>query len=123
MKLLKTNLLFILIFALTFPVLAARVEHRDGKVFITDQTGYKWDVSQAKSLGFIPEKFQYGIGMNAFTTLDDTHLKSSPATISDRSRVIGIEHDRQSHAYSVPRLRHHEIANTTIGDLPIAAGY
>ncbi len=47
------------------------------KTYIVDQTGEKWDVSQAESIGFDPQLFQYGIGKNAFTTLDDSHLKDN----------------------------------------------
>ena len=31
---------------------AARVIHKDDRVYIQDQTGVEWDVTQAKSLGF-----------------------------------------------------------------------
>ncbi|NIO16686.1 MAG: hypothetical protein GTN70_06770, partial [Deltaproteobacteria bacterium] len=43
---------------------------REGeKSYIVDMTGEKWDVTQAVTLGFEPEGFQYGIGKNAFTPL------------------------------------------------------
>ena len=99
------------------------VERKSNQVFIVDQTGKKWDVSQAESLGFNPQRFQYGIGKNAFTTLNDSHVKADSESLKDHSRVIGIKNETASHAYSVGRLRYHEIANTHIGDKPIAAGY
>jgi len=37
------------------------------KIYIVDQTGERWDVTQAKSIGFDPQRFQYGIGREAFT--------------------------------------------------------
>ncbi len=95
----------------------------NGKVFITDQLGVKWDVSQAMSLGFKPERFQYGIGKNAFTTLDDSHITNQPVRPNINQRVIGIESENEAHAYSVGKLRYHEIANTHINGDPIAAGY
>ncbi len=93
------------------------------KAFITDQLGVQWDVTQAKSLGFEPEKFQYGIGKNAFTTLDDSHVNRRPSSPIINQRVIGIERENEAHAYSVGKLRYHEIANTHIDGDPIAAGY
>ncbi len=93
------------------------------QVFITDQLGVKWDVTQAKSLGFKPERFQYGIGKNAFTTLDDSHVNNRSVRPNINQRVIGIESENEAHAYSVGKLRYHEIANTHINGDPIAAGY
>lgn len=93
------------------------------KVYITDQTGKRWDVTQAASLGFRPGKFQYGIGMNAFTTLDDSHLSDAQDQLSGNHRVIGVNADNEAQAYSVNRLRYHEIANTHIAGSAIAAGY
>ncbi len=97
---------------------------REGdKTYIVDQTGERWDVTQAKSIGFKPERFQYGIGRNAFMPLDDSYL-SDDADISDRNtRIIGVEDGSQAQAYSVRKLMRHEIANSKIGSKPIAVGY
>ena len=91
-------------------------------VFIQDRTGVKWDVSQAKALGFKPEDFQYGIGKYAFETLDDSHLREA-APSERNSRIIGIAEGDQAQAYAVLELRHHEIANTHLGEQPSAVGY
>jgi hypothetical protein len=101
----------------------ARVNQTGDKVFITDRTGVSWEVTQARTLGFTPEGFQYGIGKFAFTPLDDTRVSSSPDRIRENSRVIGFRHKGEAHAYSVDRLRYHELANTKIGDAHITAGY
>lgn len=92
------------------------------KMYIVDKTGEKWDVTQAKSIGFDPHRFQYGIGKNAFTTLNDSHLKDKASSSRDY-RVIGITNSSESQAYSVSKLRSHEVANTTLGSRPIAVGY
>jgi hypothetical protein len=92
------------------------------KTYIVDQTGEKWDVTQAESIGFDPHRFQYGIGKNAFTTLDDSHLKDNASSLRNR-RVIGVANESESQAYSVAKLRSHEIANTNLGSQPIAVGY
>jgi hypothetical protein len=92
------------------------------KIYIVDQTGEKWDVTQANSIGFNPQRFQYGIGKNAFKTLDDSYLKDK-ASIFGNHRVIGVAEGSESQAYSVAKLRYHEIANTNLGSKPIAVGY
>ena len=92
------------------------------KMYIVDKTGEKWDVTQAKSIGFDPHRFQYGIGKNAFTTLNDSHLKDKASSSRDY-RVIGIANSSESQAYSFSKLRSHEVANTTLGSRPIAVGY
>jgi len=123
MKIIQKRLMVILIILVSGFIVLGFVERKADHVFIVDQTGKKWDVTQAESLGFKPHGFQYGIGKNAFTTLDDSHVKAEPGTLKDRSRIIGIKNEAESHAYSVGKLRHHEIANTHIGEKPIAAGY
>ena len=99
------------------------VIREEGKSYIVDRTGARWDVTQAESIGFKPEGFQYGLGKDAFTPLDDREMDSDPDAVSPYLRVIGITAGEESRAYSVPRLRWHEVANSQIGDTPIAAAY
>ena len=101
----------------------SNVRHEEGKIYIIDRTGYKWDVTQAATLGFKPEKFQYGIGKYTFTPLDDSLLTDSSPDLPKKMRVIGIGEDKDSKAYSVSRLSRHEISNSTLGDKPVAVGY
>lgn len=102
---------------------AAWVESKDGRVYIVDRTGEYWDVTETQQLGFIPQRFQYGIGKDAFTPLADEDLGEQPLLGFGTSRVIGVELEGDAHAYSVRKLSRHEIANTTISGKPIAAGY
>jgi len=97
---------------------------REGKkVYLVDQTGERWDVTQAESVGFRPEGFQYGIGRHAFTTLNDANLSDDTFSVPSDLRVIGIEEGGEAQAYSVHKLTRHEIANTTLGSSPIVVGY
>ncbi len=118
--------IFIVIMA-TIPILSAlafsRVIEENGKSYIVDRHGERWDVTQAKSIGFDPERFRHGIGRNAFTPLDDSHLKDKSPKLSKNTRVIGISDGKEARAYSVPRLYRHEVANSSIGDQAIAAAY
>ena len=118
--------IFIVIIAL-IPILSgftfSRAIEENGKSYIVDLHGERWDVTQARSLGFMPERFQHGIGRNAFTPLDDSAMKDKSPSASKSLRVIGISDGKQANAYSVPRLWHHEVANSSLGDKKIAAAY
>ncbi len=101
----------------------SNVKQEDGKTYIYDRTGDKWDVTQAVTLGFEPEKFQYGLGKNAFIPLDDSGLTDGDPNIVSGMRVIGIEEGVDSRAYSVRRLSRHEISNSMLGEKPVSVGY
>jgi len=97
---------------------------RDGDhIYIVDRTGEKWDITQAVSLGFDPRGFQYGIGRNAIRPLDESSLEDTAPMDDTQARVIGVENGADAHAYAVRKLTRHEIANTRIGEVPIAAAY
>ena len=97
---------------------------REGEIiYIVDRTGERWDVTQAATLGFNPYGFQYGIGRDAIRPLDDSRLADGTAQINANTRVIGVENGPDAHAYVVRTLTRHEIANTDLGDTPIAAAY
>jgi hypothetical protein len=124
----KKILFFIIISVLTGCVEVnesafSNIEREGGKTYIVDRTGHKWDVTQAESIGFKPERFQFGLGKSAFTPLDDTYLTDDGSGISEKLRVIGVEDGARSQAYSVSRLSSHEISNSTLGDKPVAVGY
>ena len=93
------------------------------KTYIVDRYGERWDVTQAKSIGFKPERFQYGIGRNAFTPLDDSQLTDDTKWVYGGLRVIGVMDGAEAKAYSVPKLRHHEIANSLLGTQHVAVAY
>jgi len=123
----KTFSFFILFLCLAYFITSgtafSSVLREADKVYIVDQTGERWDVTQAKSIGFDPHRFQYGIGREAFTPLDESYLSDDTFFVSSGLRVIGVTVGTEAHAYSVPKLRRHEIANTTIDSKPIAVGY
>ena len=94
-----------------------------GNTYIVDRRGERWDVTQAVSIGFKPHRFQHGIGRNAFTPLDDSKFSRDSAGIRLNERVIGIAAGEHANAYAVSKLWRHEVANSFIGDKPIAAAY
>jgi len=93
------------------------------KVYIVDRTGRQWDITQAVASGMRPGGFQYGIGVNAFTPLDDNSLSDDSSGLPSSSRVIGIASGSEARAYSVGKLRRHEVANSRISGKPVAVGY
>jgi len=101
----------------------SKVIHDGDSTFIVDRHGERWDVTQARSIGFMPERFQHGIGRHAFTPLDDSSLKEESLKASRSLRVIGISDGKAANAYSIPKLWRHEVANSSIGDKQIAAAY
>ena len=123
-RIISTVVVGVGVFIVSHVTACATVIREDQSVYIIDRTGEKWDITQAVSLGFRPEGFQFGIGRHAIKPLDDRHIQvvASTATPKD-ARVIGINQGSQAHAYSVSRLVRHEIANTTIDAKPIAAAY
>jgi hypothetical protein len=120
--------IFILVLALSATIASlggafSKVIYDGDSTYIVDRHGERWDVTQARSIGFMPERFQHGIGRNAFTPLDDSYLKDKSRKASKSLRVIGISDGKQANAYSVEKLRRHEVANSSIGDKQIAAAY
>ncbi len=99
------------------------VVQKGNETYIVDETGERWNVTQAKSIGFMPERFQYGLGRDAFIPLDDSHLSNATFFVSDDLRVIGVSDGSDAKAYSIPILARHEIANSMIGSRPVAVGY
>jgi len=93
------------------------------KTFLVDRNNEKWDISQAVKNGYDPKKFQYGIGRNAFIPLDDRSLSSNQDKAHAASRVIGVKDKEGGKAFSVDRLRNHEIANSYQNSDPVAVAY
>ena len=111
------------IFFLACTVSFSEVIRKNGKTFIRDRKGEKWEITQAVSIGFRPHHFEYGLGRNAFSPLDDSHLRNATKRIPQRLRILGIQGENESKAFSLKKLSRHEIANSYIDDTPIAAAY
>ncbi len=94
-----------------------------GKTYIVDRTGERWDVTQAVSMGFDPEGFEFGLGKDAFTPLDDSFLTDDTSRVAKNMRVIGVTDGSQAQAYTISRLLEHEVANTNLGSEPVAVSY
>jgi hypothetical protein len=94
-----------------------------GEASITDRTGETWDLSQAVTEGFDPEKFRHGLGRDAFTPLDGSRVSKQTEDVPEGLRVIGLEIEGDAVAASVPLLTRHEAANITVGGRPVTVAY
>ena len=119
------NLTLIVIFFLFLfltQAFAFTIERGD-RTYIVDQHNEEWDITEAMTLGFKPRNFQYGIGRNAFQTLDDSSITDDYFFVSSRERIIGFEDSTGGKAFSVRKLKGHEIANTWKDKEPVTVGY
>ena len=112
-----------LILGITLSQAFSQVIEKNGKTYIVDRLGERWDITQAVSIGFKPHRFQHGIGRHAFTPLDDSHFSADNNGVRRNERVIGIAQGEHANAYAVSKLWRHEVANSHIGEKPIAAAY
>ena len=101
----------------------ADVIEDNGHTYLIDQTGERWDITQARSIGFEPRDFEFGIGRHAFRPLNESDWSTGVGNNAPNFRVIGVADGDEAHAYSVPKLSHHEIANTMLASNPIITGY
>jgi len=92
-------------------------------IYIVDRTGERWDVTQAVSLGFDPDGFEFGLGKDAFSPLDDSLLTEDTSDVSNNMRVIGVTDGSSAQAYAIERLWRHEVSNSNIGNDPVAVSY
>jgi len=77
------------------------VQREGDRTYIVDRTGERWDITEAKSIGFHPELFQHGIGRNAFYPLDDSDLTRETRWVYSGLRVIGVSEGSEAKAYSI----------------------
>lgn len=123
MRIFQTLLGVCLMLGYLAPHAAATMLKEGGQTYLVDRTGERWDITQAVSIGFEPNHFEFGIGRHAFNPLDDTHWQSGLRQNGSGMRVVGVAGNADAHAYSVNKLRYHETANTFLGSEAIVAGY
>ena len=112
-----------LMLAFLAPHAPAAVLKEGGPTYLVDRTGERWDITQAVSIGFDPDHFEFGIGRHAFNPLGDADWEPGLKQNGSGMRVIGVAGNGDAHAYSVNKLRYHETANTFLGSDAIVAGY
>ena len=106
----------------------AEVLEEDGKIFIIDDTGKKWDVTHAKEkYGMKPEEFQFGIGPFAIKPFIEPQMLTEkdqgyPA-LRDDFEVIGFTYNGESRAYPLDIMMEREVSNEIFGEAHLAVTY
>ena len=100
----------------------------DGKIFITDRKGVKWDITHAvNKYGFEPAKFQFGLGENAIRPIlnpqflspgDQNYPNSNSQTI-----IIGFKLNNDVRAYPLSVLDLFEVADDRFDSTFVAVAY
>ncbi len=112
----------------TPPVSTGQGSTGEEKIFITDITGKKWDITHAvKRYGFDPQRFQFGLGPNAIRPILNPRFllpgdQGYPADDNEQL-VIGFELNGDRRAYPIESLFWFEVADDMFGDTPVAVGY
>ncbi len=102
--------------------------NNEERIFITDKTGKRWDVTHAwKKYGLDPAQFQFGSGPFAIPPiLNPQFVDSEDPGYPDPGGtflVIGFEMFGDARAYPLSILDNFEVANDRFGDAHVAVGY
>ncbi len=104
------------------------VIREDGKIFVKDQTGKKWDITHAvENYGFDPGVFRHGLGPNAIRPIQNPQMlrpgESGYPNQNEEMVVLGTNLSGDSRAYPLSVLIRHEIANEKFGDTHVSVAY
>jgi len=98
------------------------------KIYIRDYTGKKWDITHAvNKYGFIPERFQYGLGPLAILPILEPQFLSPEdsgyGSVKENESVIGVVLNGIARAYPLSLLRGHEIVDENFSTTYVAVGF
>lgn len=101
--------------------------YENNRIFIVDQPGKKWEITHAvQEYGFVPEKFDHGLGPNAITPINNPEFYLPGETgypKADDRQVIGYSYNNMQRAYALNILVHHEIVNEWFDNKAVAVAY
>jgi len=106
----------------------AEVVREEGKIFIVDQTGKRWEVTHAvNKYGFVAEEFQFGLGPDAIRPiLDPKHIdvgqEGYPADDA-KFIVLGTRVKYRARAYPIEVMAIHEVVDEVFGDAHVAVTF
>ena len=106
----------------------AEVVSEDNRIFIVDQAGKKWDVTDAvRKYRFVAAQFEFGLGPNAIRPIIDPEMLSPGENgygPGDKTEyVIGTTLEGDSSAYPINVLNLHEVVDESFGDVHVAVGW
>ena len=100
----------------------------NSSILIVDQTGKSWDITHAvNNYGFVPNKFQFGVGPFAIEPINDPPMLSRgdlgyPSVESDEV-VLGLNYNNDARAYPISTMVNREVVNTFAGGLYVSPVY
>ncbi|RMH95191.1 MAG: DUF3179 domain-containing protein [Calditrichaeota bacterium] len=106
----------------------AEVERQNGRVFIVDNTGKRWDVTHAEQkYGMKAEDFQFGLGPFAIPPIRNPRFISpgdDEYPFPDQTfLVIGFALNGEARAYPISVLTRHEIVDERFDSTFVAVAY
>jgi hypothetical protein len=133
------KLLMFIIFLIFISILAScsssifsddspETENKDGKTFIIDKTGKRWDISHAiHKYNMEAKRFQFGLGPFAIRPIQKPNFlyKDDPGYPNSNADflVIGFSLEKDTRAYPIDILSLHEIVDDKFGDTHVAVAY
>ena len=104
------------------------VIRKDGRVWIVDRTGKRWEVTHAEqAYGMKAEEFQFGLGPNAIEPiLTPQYLDPGESGFPQPAGtflVIGVDMNGGQRAYPISVLTRHEVAIEVFGSAHVAVAY
>lgn len=95
----------------------------NGKIFIQDRKGEKWDITSAvKKYGMDPKFFNFGLGRNVFKPILHPEHRSKPPHFSN-PQVFGIEYLDKTVAYNRRTLTKDETLMDTYKGEPVFVAF
>jgi hypothetical protein len=107
---------------------SAEVETEDDKIFIIDEEGKRWEVTDAvRQYGFQADQFQFGLGGFAIRPINNPRYLApeDPGYPSPNSSqiVIGTKNGTTPMAYPTSIMKTSEMVNEVFLDGPVAIAY
>ncbi len=102
--------------------------NNDGRIIIVDQKDKEWDITHAvEKYGFVPEDFQFGIGLGIIKPIFDPEFISfSDPDFPDANEtylVLGYTQDNDTRAYPIADMSRHEVVNDIYGSTHLTVAY
>lgn len=93
------------------------------KIYITDQTGERWDITTAvESFAMNPKQFHYGLGKNHFKpVMFPAHMDKKPSGADDN--IFAAHFEGFIRGYSKSSLRRHETIIDDFGEKKVFIAY
>jgi len=102
--------------------------NNNGRILLVDQKNKEWDITHAvENYGFVPEDFQFGIGLGIIKPIFDPEFISfgDPGFPDENETylVLGYTQDNDARAYPIADMSRHEVVNDIYGSTHLTVAY